>query len=318
MPPDPVKRGCGEGGAADRVGARGPRREAIAIRARLRYKGRTVKRRVRRAVHPWAIRGPALWLCATACGLLLACPAPAGARKPAARRPRVVHVVEPGQTLFRIAQAYGLPLATLVKANHLKSPNAITAGQRLVIPGARAPVAVAARRPLTEAERRDLERTLTEDRAPALPPQGWSPPAPTGPGQFVWPLEGPLTSAFGPRAGRRHAGIDIGSPRFQQVVAAADGEVTFAQATHNGFGNAVVLEHAGGFSTVYAHLSVIIAREGESVRQGQPIGGVGSTGNASGPHLHFEVRHGGIPLDPLPYLPPTLDDLVQDLARHRR
>jgi murein DD-endopeptidase MepM/ murein hydrolase activator NlpD len=228
-----------------------------------------------------------------------------------------VHVVQPGQTLFRIAQAYGVPLATLVEANRLKSPNAISAGQRLVIPGAKAPRAVPPRRPLSDAERRDLERTLAEEREPAALPRGWAPPEPKGPGEFIWPLQGPVTSAFGPRGSRRHVGLDIGSPRAQQVAAAADGEVTFAQATRGGFGNVVVLEHEAGFSTVYAHLSIIIAREGESARQGQPIGGVGTTGNASGPHLHFEIRHRGVPLDPLRYLPQTLDDLLNELAGHR-
>ncbi len=256
------------------------------------------------------------WLVVAACCLLLALPA-AAPQAAAARPHRVVHVVEPGQNLFRIAQAYAVSLATLVEANHLKSPNAISVGQRLVIPGAVAPVAVAARRPLSGSGRRDLERSLTEDREPAPPPRGWAPPQPKGPGEFIWPLQGPVNSAFGPRGTRRHAGIDIGSPRFQQVAAAADGEVTFAQATRSGFGNVVVLEHEGGFSTVYAHLSALIAREGESARQGQPIGGVGTTGNASGPHLHFEIRHRGVPLDPLRYLPQTLDDLLKDLAGRR-
>jgi murein DD-endopeptidase MepM/ murein hydrolase activator NlpD len=177
---------------------------------------------------------------------------------------------------------------------------------------------VAARRPLTEVERGELERSLAEEREPVELPRGWSPPEPKGPGEFIWPLEGPLNSSFGPRGARRHAGIDIGSPRAQQVAAAADGEVAFAQATRTGFGNVVVLDHAAGFRTVYAHLSIIIAREGDSARQGQPIGGVGTTGNASGPHLHFEIRHHGVPLDPLRYLPQTLDELLRDLAGSRR
>lgn len=227
-------------------------------------------------------------------------------------------MVEPGQTLFRIARAYGVALAALIEGNHLRSPNAIAAGQRLVIPGARAAVAVAPRRPLTDAERGDLLRSLTESREPSAPPRGWAPPPPAGPGEFIWPLEGPVSSPFGPRGRRQHAGIDIGSPRAQRVVAAADGEVSFAQATRTGFGNVVVLEHAGGFSTVYAHLAIILAREGESARQTQPIGGVGTTGNATGPHLHFEVRHRGTPVDPLRYLPQTLDDLIKDLAGARR
>ncbi len=277
----------------------------------------TCARRPSPALRPRVSFRRAPGLLAAACCLLLAVPATAAPKNPSARPGRVVHVVEPGQTLFRIAQAYGVSLATLVEINRLRSPNAISAGQRLVIPGAKAPVAVAARRPLSEAERRDLERSLTEDREPAAPPRGWAPPQPKGPGEFIWPLEGPVNSPFGPRGVRRHAGIDIGSPRSQQAVAAADGEVNFAQATRGGFGNVVVLEHEGGFSTVYAHLSIIIAREGDSTRQGQPIGGVGTTGNASGPHLHFEIRHRGIPVDPLRYLPQTLDDLLNDLAGRR-
>lgn len=231
---------------------------------------------------------------------------------------KVVHVVEPGQTLFGIARAYGVPLAALIEGNRLKSPNAITPGQRLTVPGAAAPVSVPPRRPLTEAQRRDLLRSLAEAREPAELPQGWAPPPPSGPGEFIWPLQGPLNSPFGARGRRWHAGIDVGSPRAQQVGAAADGEVSFAQATRTGFGNVVVLDHAGGFTTLYAHLAIIIAREGESVRQGQPVGGVGASGNATGPHLHFEIRHRGAPLDPLRYLPQTLDDLMKDLAGRGR
>jgi len=242
----------------------------------------------------------------------------AGEPATAPLRGMVVHIVGPGQTLFRIARAYGVSLAALIEANRLRSPNAIAAGQRLLVPGARAPVAVAPRRPLSDAERRDLLSTLKEARDPVEPPRGWAPPPPAGPGNFVWPLVGPVNSSFGPRGTRLHAGIDIGSPRAQQVAAAADGEVRLAQPTRTGLGNVVVLEHAGGFTTLYAHLAVLVAREGESVRQGQPIGGVGTTGNATGPHLHFEVRHRGVPVDPLRHLPQTLDDLVRGLAGTRR
>jgi murein DD-endopeptidase MepM/ murein hydrolase activator NlpD len=227
---------------------------------------------------------------------------------------KVVHVVETGQTLFGIARAYGVPLAILIETNRLKSPSAITPGQRLIVPGAAAPLSVPPRRPLSEAQRRDLLGSLVETREPAEPPPGWAPPPPSGPGEFIWPLEGPLNSPFGPRGRRWHAGIDIGSPRAQQVGAAADGEVSFAQATRTGLGNVVVLDHEGGFSTLYAHLAIILVREGETVRQGQPIGGVGTSGNATGPHLHFEIRHRGTPVDPQRYLPQTLDGLVRGLA----
>jgi murein DD-endopeptidase MepM/ murein hydrolase activator NlpD len=257
-------------------------------------------------------------------------PAEAGAarRKPGG----VVHVVGPGQTLFRISQAYRVPVATLVAANRLPAAGPLRAGQRLVIPGATKRLAVEPYRPMSREERQRLERSLAEaDEAEqagpetalpsvAPPPGTPRPPASSPPAaapDFLWPITGPLTSPFGPRAGRLHAGIDIGSPHYQEVRAAADGEVIFVRDGGPGLGTAVVLRHGAGYTTVYGHLSIRIAREAESVRRGQAIGGVGATGNASGPHLHFEIRRGGRPVDPLSLLPPTLDQLVEGLASRR-
>jgi murein DD-endopeptidase MepM/ murein hydrolase activator NlpD len=90
-----------------------------------------------------------------------------------------------------------------------------------------------------------------------------------------------------------------------------DGEVVFARNSQKGFGNVVVMRHDLGYSTIYGHMNVIIAKEGEAARQGQAIGGVGSTGKSSGPHLHFELRHEGRPLDPLPILPMTIEELLE-------
>jgi len=109
-------------------------------------------------------------------------------------------------------------------------------------------------------------------------------------------------SPFGPRGQSFHAGIDIGSPSYQEVKAAMDGEVILARQTQTGYGKVVILRHDLGFSTIYGHLNVVIAREGETVRLGQSIGGVGSTGRSTGPHLHFELRHDSRPLNPLPLL----------------
>ncbi|MBP1779389.1 MAG: peptidase family [candidate division NC10 bacterium] len=130
----------------------------------------------------------------------------------------------------------------------------------------------------------------------------------------MWPIHGPINSRFGPRNGRLHAGIDIGSPHYQEVVAAADAEVIYANDTKGPLGKAVVLEHGRGMRTVYAHLSIIIARERDTIRQGQAIGGVGETGRATGPHLHFEVRRNGAPVNPEEYLPATIDELMRELS----
>lgn len=238
-------------------------------------------------------------------------------RTKAPPRPKgVIHIVERGQTLFRISQAYRVKISVLMEANRLKPSTPLRVGQRIFIPGATSVKKVGVFKPLTARERGVLERSLDEEVAP--PPRGGPPrPRVKTDAPLVWPLVGPINSPFGPRWGKFHAGIDIGSPYYQEVVAALDGEVIYANATKGGLGKAVVLQHAQGLRTVYAHLSIIIAREGDTVRQGQAIGGVGNTGRATGPHLHFEVRRNRTPLNPEAYLPATIDDLVRDLSRPR-
>ena len=117
---------------------------------------------------------------------------------------------------------------------------------------------------------------------------------------LIWPCAGPITSGYGMRWGRLHAGIDIGAGYGTPIHAAASGNVIFA-GWMGGYGNFVIIDHGGGMATAYAHQSSI-AVGGGSVSQGQVIGYVGSTGHSTGPHLHFEVRINGSPVDPLGYL----------------
>ena len=120
---------------------------------------------------------------------------------------------------------------------------------------------------------------------------------------FVRPAAGPVTSGFGPRVHpvtgehRQHAGLDIGAPHGAPVVAARAGVVTFA-GDASGYGRTVIVDHGGGLTTLYAHLEAFHVRPGQSVAAGERLGAVGSTGLATGPHLHVEVRRGGIPADP--------------------
>ncbi len=225
-------------------------------------------------------------------------------------------MVGQGETLFRISQAYGVKVVALLEVNHLKASVPLRVGQRLFIPGALAVKKVEPYRALTPQQRESLELSLRDEVAP--PP---SPPAPSQhvrtDGDFLWPIVGAINSPFGPRWGRFHAGIDIASPNYQEVVASADGEVLYAGDTRAALGKAIVLRHGNGFRTVYAHLAILIAHEGDTVRQGQAIAGVGDTGRATGPHLHFEVRRNGTPVNPEDYLPATIDELVKDLARGR-
>lgn len=123
---------------------------------------------------------------------------------------------------------------------------------------------------------------------------------------YLWPVQGPITSDFGYRfifgENNFHRGIDIAAPMGTAINAAADGTVTFA-GERGSYGNLVVLTHANGFQTYYAHCSKLLVNVGDTVTQGQPIAAVGSTGRSTGPHCHFEVRYQNNPLDPLCYLP---------------
>jgi murein DD-endopeptidase MepM/ murein hydrolase activator NlpD len=127
-----------------------------------------------------------------------------------------------------------------------------------------------------------------------------SPPVQSSSG-LIWPVAGPITSPFGMRWGRMHEGIDIGAAYGTPIHAAASGRVIYA-GWMGGYGNFVVIDHGGGLATAYGHQSAIAASNGESVSQGQTIGYVGCTGHCFGPHLHFEVRVNGTPVDPMQYL----------------
>jgi murein DD-endopeptidase MepM/ murein hydrolase activator NlpD len=121
------------------------------------------------------------------------------------------------------------------------------------------------------------------------------------PGGLMWPVSGPVTSPFGWRWGRMHEGIDIGVAYGTPIHAAASGTVIYC-GWESGYGNLVVIDHGGGIATAYGHQSSIAAACGQQVSQGDVIGYVGSTGHSTGPHLHFEVRVNGNPVDPLGYL----------------
>jgi murein DD-endopeptidase MepM/ murein hydrolase activator NlpD len=118
---------------------------------------------------------------------------------------------------------------------------------------------------------------------------------------LIWPVSGPVVSGYGMRWGRMHEGIDISASSGTPIVAAAGGTVIHA-GWLGGYGNLVVVDHGSGLATAYAHASSILVSLGQQVSQGQTIALVGSTGNSSGPHLHFEVRVNGTAVDPLGYL----------------
>jgi murein DD-endopeptidase MepM/ murein hydrolase activator NlpD len=212
-----------------------------------------------------------------------------------------VHVIRPGDTLSEIADAYGLSVDALRRANRLSPSGYLIVGETLRIPGRAGPAAIAASPPpasLEAALRRALQRDL---QSPRQTPLQTSP-------RFIWPVEGQLTSPFGERehvmgggGAQFHAGLDISVPPGTPVQAAQAGTVTFAG--YNGaYGKVVKIEHAGGFSTLYAHNSRLLVYVGQAIDAGQVICLSGSSGRSTGPHLHFEVHKDGWPVDPLPHL----------------
>lgn len=146
-----------------------------------------------------------------------------------------------------------------------------------------------------EAESARLEEELAQSQ--------WQAAAP-GPGGLVWPTSGRAGSGYGYRVHpifgtrRLHSGVDIAAPTGQPIVAAASGQVVSA-GWRGGYGMAVVVDHGGGLATLYAHQSRLVVSAGQVVEPGQQVGEVGSTGQSTGPHLHFEVRVDGVPKDPM-------------------
>jgi murein DD-endopeptidase MepM/ murein hydrolase activator NlpD len=141
----------------------------------------------------------------------------------------------------------------------------------------------------------------TDPQVAAIPPE--PAPAPRGGERFLWPVKGQVISNFGPKkGGLNNDGINIAAPAGTSVIAADNGVVAYAGNELRGFGNLLLIRHADGWVTAYAHNEKLLVKRGEKVKRGQAIAQIGSTGNVSAPQLHFEIRKGTDPVDPLKYL----------------
>jgi murein DD-endopeptidase MepM/ murein hydrolase activator NlpD len=197
----------------------------------------------------------------------------------------VRHVVEEGQTLWRIAKAYGIAEDALARANGIDDPASLAIGQTLLVPGATAVLDVPPYpAPVTGAVSSRSARA--------------------GPAHFAWPVSGGrILSGFGaPRRTHRHQGLDIEGRHGEPVRAAESGRVVYSGSTLRGYGRTIIINHGGDMQSLYAHNSNLVAREGDRVTRGQVIARVGRTGNASTEHCHFEIRRSDVPVDPMPYL----------------
>jgi murein DD-endopeptidase MepM/ murein hydrolase activator NlpD len=196
------------------------------------------------------------------------------------------HVVKKGETIYRIARTYGVEPRDLMEVNDLTDPRLLKPGMEIFVPGALRPLDVP-----------PLPPGVVPEPEPVPAPA----PAPRD-ALLQWPLHGVLYSRFGVRQGQRHDGIDISAPEGTPVLAAGVGVVVYT-GRQSGYGAIVIVKHDGGLVTLYAHNSAVLVKEGERVETGTPIARVGQSGRTTGPHLHFEVRDGTRPRNPLFYLP---------------
>jgi len=230
----------------------------------------------------------------------------------------IYHVVQPGQTLYRISVVYGVPLSTLMRVNRINDPTQIRPGMRIFIPGAREPKEVP--RTLPSSVPPTVSQSLPNSTHPTPPldskPDKSLPPKPEPQPQasfpeklddsslrLIWPVVGPVVRGFQPEGKDPHEGIDISAPRGTPIRAAEEGRVIYSDNRIRGYGNMIIIRHKGRWATIYAHNDQNLVREGEFVRQGQEIARVGSTGRSTGSHLHFEVRYGRKPINPMRFLP---------------
>jgi murein DD-endopeptidase MepM/ murein hydrolase activator NlpD len=199
----------------------------------------------------------------------------------------VYHTVVGGDSLAKIAKTYKAEVQSIIDCTYNNlDPEApvIAPGDRLIVPGGIRPY---------------VSRSVSAYKG-AIPKD-----AKSGTGVFGWPTSGRLTDRFGFRtlSGRWHTGLDISSGAGVPVYAADSGFVTFAGWTNGGYGYLVVIDHRNGYQTVYAHLQAFYVTAGQSVGKGAQIAAMGSTGNSTGTHLHFEIRHKGVRKNPELYLP---------------
>ena len=258
--------------------------------------------------------------------------APVGPPRTALAAPSSVHVVASGETLNSIARMYNKPVMVLAKANNIPPTTMVRVGDRIVIPdlrGPQRPANVASAAPMSSspmsAPMSPPPRTqpaIMQSGGPSLASQEAplsarvaaptaTAPAPEttakadvgeGPG-FRWPVRGRVIQAFGPKPnGLQNDGINLAVPEGTPIKASEDGVVAYAGNELKGYGNLVLVRHANGFVTAYAHASDILVKRGDSVKRGQVIAHSGQTGNVTSPQLHFEIRKGATPVDPAQYL----------------
>jgi murein DD-endopeptidase MepM/ murein hydrolase activator NlpD len=249
--------------------------------------------------------------------------------------PANVHVVAAGDTLGKISRHYRKSVDEIARANNMQPQGKLNIGDRLVIPGVRvsglpateapkdtareaapvvptnpaAPVAKGTPAPKVNAAPKQATTAPAAETAAVVTPAA-DPPAAGSKGApqaatptFRWPVHGKVIAGFGARPnGQQNDGINVAVPENTPVKAAEDGVVAYAGSELKGYGNLVLVRHSNGYVTAYAHAKELMVKRGDPVKRGQVIAKSGQTGNVDAPQLHFEVRKGPAPQDPMPML----------------
>jgi murein DD-endopeptidase MepM/ murein hydrolase activator NlpD len=238
-----------------------------------------------------------------------------------------VHVVNHGDTLLSIARRNHVPVAELAKANKLEPSSKLRLGMKLTVPGAKTaaaapvaqPVAVAAAQPAVASpppatkmaaattvpqQTAHLAQATTKlEDAPAAESPVKASEATGALPTFRWPVRGKVITAYGAKAnGKANDGINLAVPEGTPVKAAEDGVVAYSGNELKGYGNLVLVRHSNGYVTAYAHASELLVKRGDTIKRGQVIAKSGQSGEVGSPQLHFEIRKGSSPVDPLQFL----------------
>ncbi|MBN8990937.1 MAG: peptidoglycan DD-metalloendopeptidase family protein [Rhizobiales bacterium] len=260
-----------------------------------------------------------------------AAPAPAvapPASKPVAAvaGPSSVHVVNRGDTLMSIARSNHIAVADLARANNLDTSAKLSLGMKLNVPGAKSAAAAPVAQPVAPAQQVaavaapvakpgtaasqqqsarlaqptvNVEEKPAVAEAPAVKPSEATGALPT----FRWPVRGKVITSYGAKTnGKANDGINLAVPEGTPVKAAEDGVVAYSGNELKGYGNLVLVRHSNGYVTAYAHASELMVKRGDTIKRGQVIAKSGQSGEVGSPQLHFEIRKGSSPVDPLQFL----------------
>jgi murein DD-endopeptidase MepM/ murein hydrolase activator NlpD len=237
-----------------------------------------------------------------------------------------VHVVNRGDTLMNIAHRNRVPVAELAKANGIDANSKLKLGQKITVPGAKSAAAPVGAQPAQAAaaqpgavaapatkmavvepakeKARLAQATTTPEAAAAVTETPVKTAEATGAlPTFRWPVRGRVVTGYGAKTnGKSNDGINVAVPEGTPVKAAEDGVVAYSGNELKGYGNLILVRHSNGYVTAYAHASELLVKRGETIKRGQIIAKSGQSGEVGSPQLHFEIRKGSSPVDPLQFL----------------